>query len=371
MSNLFLKSAIRDIIPTHPEPYPNEILNYANSLYTSSKMSLPLNEEEIGRYHLCCFVVIEYFQEKYSISDLFTNKIPIKGKKFTNLLSNFRNLLSQLLLSTTPKSNRIINLNYLQTPESCGLSKSTESYIDQIRQSKLETIDDIKKSLREKLLNESSTIELATPPSTPQKFNRLTSSTMKSSKSLKKNSKLSPYKSRTKILITTSILITFCNKFYIPEHITKHILQTFKLYKNIINNSWGLLVGLVGISYIRLNNKRIKSNLNLKNCLFENLHKSQHGGLSYQDIKIYIKEISRMILNQKWIKEINFEINDDYNFHNEYTNKKMDDYALNSLTSFIDSSNELISMKDSKYVESWIKKINHNASKVGKKINDV
>lgn len=356
MSNLFLTSAIRDIIPTHPEPYPKEILNYANSLYTTSKMSLPLNgPEEIGRYHLCCFVVLEYYQEQYNISDLFINKIPVKGKKLQNLLGNFRNLLNNLILSSTPKSNRIVN--YLQTPTS-SFSKSTESYIDKVRQSKLKTVDQVKKSLYNTLINVESMQtheQQQTPPSTPRK-------TLNSTPT-----KLSPYKARTKVVITTSILISLCSKFYIPKHITYHILKTYKFYKQIVTNSWGLLIGLVGISYLQLNSNRIKSNYRLKKCLIDNLHHSQHGGLSNQDVKNYIKEVARLISNQKWIKEASYNLDDMILNNGDEEN----DDSLISLSSFIDSSNEYVSMKDNKHVQNWVRKINSRASRVRPKASKV
>lgn len=356
MSNLFITSALRDIVPTYNETLPKEVINYANYLYTSSKMTLPLTpNEEIGRYHLSCFVTIEHFVKDYNLPEPFQDKIPIPHKRQNILINQFRNLFNTVLTST-PRANRINNQNYLETPKTeSSITKATESYADKI---KLGIQMRVKRSLQDQLLNASNTNESTslldnslTPPSTPQK------------KALKKTPKqASPATKtrtvqRTRTIVTTPILVTFCNKFYIPEHITKHILKTFKLYRNIVNNSWGLLVGLVGISYLQLNKMEINKRLVLRSKMIDRLHQLQQGGLSNTDVKTYLKEVTKLISNQKWIKEAKYE-DDEFDstiLNEKYSNLQND--PLSSLCAFIDTSVEYVCVKDPERIEKWVKKM--------------
>ncbi|ONH77814.1 Origin recognition complex subunit 6 [Pichia kudriavzevii] len=349
MSSLFITSAIRDLIPTHPEPYPGELVNFAHSLYTASKMNVPLSgSDEIARYHLACYTVVEYFKDSYSLPDPFLTKIPIPSKRFNQLLFAFKTTMTTIT-QNTPKAKRIVDVQ-LQTPSTTPFSsKSTESYIDKIRQSKLKQQD-----LQQQQVNRSLTNQLlevaATPPSTPQKAPR-------SKRTQLSPSKLSPYKARPKLVITTPILVSFCNKFYIPEHITMHILQTFKLYKHVVPNGWGLLVGLVGISYMKLNKQRISKKLNLKTKLFKLLHVTQQGGLSYDECKQYIREVTRMICTQKWIKEAKYDFDTDTETESLMKGIAASDSVMSSLGSFLDSSVLYVTMKDSPKVQKWVKSI--------------
>lgn len=376
MSNLFITSAIRDIIPTTPEPYPSEIISYANSLYVSSKLTFPLSgDEEAGRYHLCCFVTIEYFQNMYNLPDPFQNKIPIPRRKAAALLQRFRTLFSTMIAST-PMAKRIVDIAALPTPSTgsstqtdasskLNFSPSTQSYIDKVRASKYNTLDSVKKSLRNALMDEENSTTndvLQTPPSTPRK-------TPRKAKRIENATpvKLSPYKSRTRVVITTPILVSFCNKFYIPEHITQHILQTFKLYQHVVTNSWGLLVGLVGISYLQLNKKEVKQRIGLRSRLIETLHRIQQGGLSDIEVKRYIREVARMISKSKWIKEAHYA--DEEAIIDAGDGAAEQDFALSSLGSFLDSSVEYVTMKDTDQVERWVRSIRRVSANSRSKIN--
>ena len=371
MSNLFITSAIRDILPTTPEPYPSEIISYANSLYTSSKRTLPLSgNDEVARYHLCCYVTVEYFQSMYSFPDPFQNKIPLPRKKLVGLLQNFRTLFSTMIAST-PMAKRIVNLEYLPTPSTGSSGKadpsfslSTQSYIDKVRSSKYNTLDSVRKSLKDALLQErpsetQDNSSVQTPPSTPRKSPRKVRNTYSPS-----SVKLSPYKSRTRIVITTPILVAFCNKFYIPEHITQHILQTFKLYQHVVTNSWGLLVGLVGISYLQLNKKEIRQRIGLRSRLLDTLHSFQQGGLTDIEVKRYIREVTRMISKSKWIKEARYADEDAVIETGDGSAEH--DLALNSLGSFLDSTVEYVTMKDTAQVERWVRTIKRTSGSFDK-----
>jgi origin recognition complex subunit 6 len=349
MSQLFITSAIRDIIPIHPEPYPREIINYANSLYTNTKYSLHLQpSEEPGRYHLCCFVVVEHYQQQYSLPDPSISKIPLPNKRVHALLLQFRENFLKMLQST-PRTKRTVDLQ-LPTPSSTSTSSSlklsytsqSESYIDKIRQDKQINIDTAKRSLAAQLASEVD-LSVISPPTTPRKLKS----------PLKTSSPLSPYKSRKKTVITTPLLVSFCNKFYIPQHITAHILRSFKLYQHVVTNSWGLLVGLVGIAYLQLNKHHMRSKLDVKQTLINTLHKLQQGALSISDVKNYILEVTRLISSQKWIKEATYDI--------ESTEVMMDDSdsvsALSSLNSYLDKSVNYVTMKDSENVERWVRRI--------------
>lgn len=331
------------------------MVNYANSLYSSSKMTLPLAAtEDIARYHLCCYVVIENFQSLYNLPDPFQTKIPLPGRRLNTLLGTFRSLFA-VMLESTPRANRIVDTLQLQTPQTTpqvAYAKSTPSHIDEVINRKIQSIDSTRRSLKDQLTS------LGSPPATPKK-------TPRAQKALQTSpAKLAPYRSRTKVVITTPLLISFCNKFYIPEHITLHILQTYKLYRNIVTNSWGLLVGLVGISYLKLNKDEIHRKIGLKNSLFDTLHRSQQGGLSLQEVKTFIREVTRMVAKQKWIKEAKFEDSETQLDTVDIDGFLNPDDPLNPLSSFLDFSVAYITLKDSPNVEKWVKKIKRSASRV-------
>lgn len=348
MSNLFISAAIRDIIPTFSQPYPPKLISYANSTYQSTKISLPLNSiEEAARYHICCFAVIEIFKESYNLPDPIMNKIPIPVRRVNSLLPNVRNLLNTIIATaqktpfSTPKSNRVIDDLQTPTSEYTAYTKATESYIDQVRNAKLQSIDHVKRSLQDKLMSE---VTLS-PPTTPRKQNL--SATKYGTKS------------KGKTTITTPVLIAFCNQFYIPEHITVRILQTYKIYRHIVGNSWGLLVGLVGISYLKLNKAQVKRRIGLRARLVENLHNLQQGGLMLNEVKMYIREVTRLVTSQKWIKDAKYE-SDETEIDQDEGNEI--EYALASLTSYIDPSVEYYTMMDSPKVEKWVRTIKRTAN---------
>ena len=339
-------------------PYPHEIISYANSLYTTSKITLPLSaDEETSRYHLSCFVVIESFKSEYNLPDPFRNKIPINTNKKLNLLLNsFRNTFNSMIEST-PRSNRTVDIQMNTPPSSGKYLKSTPSHIDSIRALKYNKIDQVKKSLFKDLKNSINDGITMSPPQTPKNKNRIS-----------KDTKLSPYKSRTKIVITTPILVTFCNKFYIPEHLTSNILRTFKLYQHVVMNSWGLLVGLVGITYLQLNRQELSKHLGGKSRLINLLHISQQGGLSNFEVKEYIREVARLISTQSWIKNAKYEDYDDDNDDNDAVNenntnekntndnnKELYNKIYPSLTCFITPSVQYYSMRKSPQIEQWMK----------------
>lgn len=352
MSNLFIASAFRDIIPTAQQPFPPKLISYANSTYQSTKMSLPLNAtEEAARYHICCFAVVEFFQQKYNLPDPIMNKIPIPARRVNALLPNVRITVNRIIESSTPQStpfstpqsNRVVD--YLQTPTSQNntYSKATQSYIDQVRNAKLQSIDHAKKSLKDKLMTEGT----MSPPTTPKK------------------PKASPVKytasrPRTKSTITTPSLIAFCNQFYIPEHITVRILQTYKIYRHVVGNSWGLLVGLVGISYLKLNKAKMSAKMGLRAKVVENLHRLQQGGLTQGEVKMYMREVARMIASQKWIKDAKFESEETE--IEQADNNDIEEYPLTPLNSYLDPSVGYYSMMDSANVEKWVRRIKRTAN---------
>lgn len=345
MSNLFISSALRDIVAGCPTPPPAELVSYANSTYQATKMNMPLNAmEEAARYHLCCFAVVEMFQEKYGLADPAMNKIPIPTRRVNALLPSVRQTLNRILDASTPQATlqtkRIIDR--IQTPT----SYATESYIDGIRNSKLQAIDSTKRSLEAKLLAESTihSAGMQSPPVTPTK--RKQSMVMSPSKA----------KMKVKTIITTPILVAFCNQFYIPEHITMRIIQTYKMYRHVVGNAWGLLVGLVGISYLKLNKMQVKMRIGLRARLVENLHNLQHGGLTLNEVKVYLREVTRMIASQKWIKDAKF-VDDESHIDSADLDAADLDRSLTSLTTYIEPQVGYFTAIDSPHVTKWVKRI--------------
>ncbi|GAV27838.1 hypothetical protein PMKS-001306 [Pichia membranifaciens] len=198
------------------------------------------------------------------------------------------------MIASTPMAKRIVNLDYLPTPSTGSSGKadpsfslSTQSYIDKVRSSKYNTLDSVRKSLKDALLQErpSATQDngfVQTPPSTPQRSPR----------------------------------------------------------------------------------KEIKQRIGLRSRLLDTLHRFQQGGLTDIEVKRYIREVTRMISKNKWIKEARYADEDAVIETGDGATEH--DLALNSLGSFLDSTVEYVTMKDTAQVERWVRTIKRTSGTLGK-----
>ncbi|GMM29270.1 hypothetical protein DAMA08_019860 [Martiniozyma asiatica (nom. inval.)] len=337
MTTLFITSAFKDFLPNE-EPS-RDFVSYCLSLYSSSKLTVPLSSFELARVHLCVYLAIKQSQ---NYTDPGVSKIPVPKSKLKGVLADFEKALNP----STPSHRRTYEVfGGLATPQSQGKNGNATM---------VTPTKSVVKSLHNKLVAESNfsgTHEIpesfSTPPSTPVKRARgrpkknATSSvdTQKTPFSTpQKRTNTAPSTPRKKRqLITTPDLVSLCNAFYIPEHMTSHIFRTYKKYRHAANitaqahlssinaehssdvhtlsngyiksgsHVWGLLIGLVGMVYRKLNASELETRLGLWKKVITNLHRLQRGGLSIEEVEEWVNICETRWGNVKWARESEYE----------------------------------------------------------------
>ena len=361
MSTQFIINAIRDILPTLQEPYPKELVEYTNSLYSLSKVKQVLNPQyEIARYHLCCYLTVEKFRSRLSLPEPMFEKIPIPGRKLRSVMLEFKGGLTkrkETASQVTPRKRRR-RYDQLPTPRSTGkrthrspTKASFNPYLtpESARSSKHSQIIDIDsndfkpksgKSMRARLMaaaQETSQSESGAQRSVKRKITR-------------SPKKLTTRRSTgTKREITTALLISFCNRFYIPEDTTKNIMDTYRTYHLRIRNPWGLLCGLTAVAFICLNSDIVNNKIGVRSKLYRTLQKYQSGGLTIDNIKEWTHIVQTLCSEEPWIKilqERNGTGNEMQKFH-----------GIPSLTTFIGQDVCYNSNEASKSYNNWLKEL--------------
>lgn len=367
MTTKLISNAIRDIIPTHPEPYPKELISYSSSLYSSSKTRncILKNQYEIARYHICVYLTIEKFEKRLDLPEPIVDKIPIprnlirktvlEFKKKLNLNNNITNVNSlpsprkiailEKIKENSKKSNDISGIGSLMTPPTKRIRKLSDIESDDDISDEDYSSDD-SYTPRKK----TNKLQLITPNSSPSKNLKLklqSSSVKPKKRQIKKlTTSTTTTTTTTTNNISTPLLISFCNRFNIPSDITKSILKTYTNYYNRIKNPWGLLCGLVSVVYFKLNKDEIDNKLGFKIEFLLNLQKQQNGGLSKLDLQKWIKLINNLINSEKWFRDLDIS---------SINNKIEIPISLNSSTSMIDFNTMYFSPIYNQEFENWCK----------------
>ncbi|GME80338.1 unnamed protein product [Ambrosiozyma monospora] len=178
-------------------------------------------------------------------------------------------------------------------------------------------------------------------------------STLKSQRKTKTAS--SATKSKGQPMITSAHLVSFCNRFYLPENVTRNILDTYQVYYFKTNNPWGLLCGLVAIAYLRLNTDKIENQIGFKSKFYRTLQTLQNGGLSFSELSNWASLVEKLCAGEKWIRDF-------YDFDAKNSNDRKVAFGIPSLNSFItpelsyfspevDAKCQAWNLKMSKYLE--------------------
>ncbi len=360
MSTQFIINAIRDILPTLQEPYPKELVEYTNSLYSLSKIKQVLNPQyEIARYHLCCYLTVEKFRSRLSLPEPTFEKIPIPERKLRSVMLEFKGGLlkkSEVMSPMTPRKRKR-RYDQLPTPQSSG--KRTHRSPTKVlfnpyltpesgKASKTNEIIDIDskdfklksgRNMRARLMaaaQETQPSEPSTPRSTKRRVRRSLN-------------RLSPHRvSAAKREITTALLISFCNRLYIPENTTGDIMNTYKAYRLRIRNPWGLLCGLTAIAFICLNADIVNNTIGVKSKLYQTLQRYQSGALTIDNIKEWTHIVQTLCAEEPWIKKLQQKGNE---------NNKPELHGIPSLTSFIGEDVCYNSLESTKSYNNWLQEL--------------
>lgn len=367
MTTKLISNAIRDIIPTHPEPYPKELIDYSSSLYSSSKTRncILKNQYELARYHICVYLTIEKFEKRLDLPEPIVDKIPIprnlirktvlEFKKNLNLSSNGHGhgvtpspsprkiaILEKVKENSKKSDGSGHGIGSLMTPPTKRIRKLNDIESDSGEDNN--DISDEYYSSDDSYTPKSRQTQLMTPNSSPSKNLKSKLLSAGSTKPKKRQMKKLTSCNSTTTSISTPLLISFCNRFDIPSDITKSILKTYANYYNRIKNPWGLLCGLVAVVYFKLNKDDIDNKLGFKIEFLSKLQLQQNGGLSQSDLQKWLKLINNLINSEKWFRDLDIS---------SVNNKIEIPISLNSSTSMIDFNTMYFSPIYNEEFENW------------------
>ncbi|KAI5955634.1 hypothetical protein KGF54_001136 [Candida jiufengensis] len=251
-----IKQSIKDIIPLYDGEDMTRLTNYIDSLYHLSirhSRVLP-NNSEIGRYHLCTFVIIEKYKSLFDLPDPDISRIPIQPQTTNKLLDDFRDIVNQMSAASSPVS----------TP----------------KKPKTSTITTTPKQSGSPL----------------KKLQAVASSPAASKSPLR-------YDFKT---VSIEEFITFCNAFYIPSDFTKQMLTTFYSHKHKFakKTDWSLACGIVYAAYIRINHIILSTKMGAKTEFMDLLLQYQKGGLSKNLLQTWCSLVEDWVKDESWIQEI-------------------------------------------------------------------
>lgn len=287
MASNQIKQSIKDIIPSYSGENLNKLSTYIDSLYNLSlrKSSTLPNNAEIGRYHLCTYVIAEKFQTIFKLPPPDVTRIPIKPQVVSRLLTDFRELVNQMSAASTPTSSP-------KKRTSSPLKISTPNKLD-MKQSG----SPLKKLKAAAVAEDSSAnFEQKSP------VNKESKSPFVSKAG---TSKRKTYKYDFKVVLISDF-ITFCNTFYIPSKYTIRMLSTFYLHKHKFakKTDWSLACGIVYTAYTRINHKLLHEKVGAKSEFMNLLLQYQKGALLKASLQSWCTLVEEWIREESWVQDI-------------------------------------------------------------------
>ncbi|KAM9927935.1 hypothetical protein OXX80_010160 [Metschnikowia pulcherrima] len=324
MEKLQLNKTLKDILPNFSGDYPPALVSYINSIYQLSFQKLPtLNYRgDVARLHLCAFLAIEKYQEKFSLPTPVLDSIPVRPESCDKLLREIECKVISPVSSpnTSPRKQSVTDVS----PKKRSYAPSLSSPLKKLQRMS-DTPDDASHfamkspfnpdgKVTHKLRNNDSPFnkvsKLLTSSPTRDPFKTPMSSPSKGSLTF------SPHSPRYNKSLTMPDVISFANNFYIPASVTPSLLETFVIerYKFIKRNEWLLACGLIHAAYVRINDKLLKTTIGKKAEFQDQLFQYQRGGLMKGNMIEWINRIEESIKGQPWILDLELKY-----VHNDWT----------------------------------------------------
>lgn len=342
-----IKTAIKEIASGILDVDVSRLSSFCQRLYDASK-NIPLNKNEVARYHICAFLTIDKYRTD-TIPDPDISRIPLPPSVSKKLVEDFRLFLNEI---RSPS-----RLPLKERPISDELLPSTPTRKGRMQSSPLSQGGRISKSSN-KPLKSSPLKKLQALADSP------TPSSSKESSPLKDTN--SPFISRKTfypseiVHITFPELIRLCNTFYIPNTITKELIQCFinKRHKFTKKSDWYLACGLVFAAYTRINHELAKKNAGFQDTVMKQLKTHQRGHLNYDRMGYWASMVNNDIKEERWIINIEkmymHKINLIDQHEKELKAKLGEDYMIyDKLGSMISLRNNLLTETQSRYFENW------------------
>ncbi|GEQ69372.1 hypothetical protein JCM33374_g3043 [Metschnikowia sp. JCM 33374] len=324
MSKLQLNQSLKDVLPTFSGSYPPALVSYTDSIYQLSLQKLPTlpHRADVARYHLCAFLAVEKYQDRFSLPAPVSQRIPVQPKFLDKLLDDIQDKVVSSMGSpvSTPKKLFTAEMSPTKRPH----TPSIGSPLKKLRKLS-DASDDINSftakspfnpdgKVSHELRNEASPFNIPSKPSSPGSPRNLFKSPRSSP--LKNAAASSAYSPRYLRHLTMPEFISFANNFYIPASVTPSILETFMIekYKFVKKNEWLLACGLIHAAYVRINDKLLKNTIGKKSEFQDQLFQYQKGGLMKGNMIEWINRIEESIKGQPWALDLELKY-----VHNDWT----------------------------------------------------
>lgn len=353
-----ITQALKDIIPGYEGgPKISKLASYVDSMYHLSlrKHAVLPNNSEIGRYHLCTYVIAEKYQSLFDLPAPDITRIPIQPQVAAKLLDDFRDFINQLSAASTPNSSPKKPLRTLpilagapSTPTKTK-AKQTSSPLKRLRQAADEYESDendekngkntnnndatnttnatgatsatgegiqpfspLRSSIKSPFVTRNDELQETNSTSTtsPSKIMHDNQSEFGSpSKRQKQSSLESPAKRKYRYDFKTVLItdfITFCNTFYVPAPFTVRMLSTFYLHKHkfVKKTDWSLACGIVYTAYTRINHQLLANKIGAKAEFMTLLLQYQKGGLLKSSLQSWCTLVEEWIKDESWVQDI-------------------------------------------------------------------
>lgn len=387
MSKIHLKQSLSDVIPNFAGPYPPALLSYIESIYQISLQKLPSlpHKADIARYHLCTYLAVERYQQKFSLPAPGISRIPIPPALANKLLDEIQESVEPSMSSpiSTPKKpsaeemlpskkraftpmvgSPLRKLQKLLNPEGGGDGEMTGTPFN----------DEGKASFN---LKKDSQFYQESPFNTPTKLQ-----TESPTRDLFKSSRTSPVKnlpsstpSSPRFLkqLTIPDFVSFANNFYIPASVTPHILETFvtERYKLARRNEWLLACGLIHAAYVRINDKLLKNTIGKKSEFQDQLFQYQKGNLMKNTMIEWINRVEESIKGQPWALDLELKyVHNDWTVEDTTREKEIEAKLgkgwelVRGFGSFIDPSAMFDKPSQIDYYSTWTKRLRERVKSV-------
>lgn len=321
MSKLQLVESLKDVLPNFTGDYPPTLLSYVDSIYQLSLQRMPSlpNRADVARYHLCAYLAVDRYQQRFLLPPPVAERIPVQPKHLPRLLED----LQQRVLGdystpvSTPRKRPSLDLlpakqftprvgsplKKMRTLQSEGQPAfSAESPFNPGGKDSNLLLRDVDSPFNTKVG--------ASPTKSPRKTPQ--------------SSKISPLKSTLSSPTTPRYLrqlsipdfISFANNFYIPAKVTPHLLETFttEKFKFVKKNEWLLACGIIHAAYIRINDRLLQSTIGKKTELQDQLFQYQKGGLMKSNMIMWINIIEESLKGLPWVVDLELKY-----VHNNWT----------------------------------------------------
>ncbi|OBA23576.1 origin recognition complex, subunit 6 [Metschnikowia bicuspidata var. bicuspidata NRRL YB-4993] len=366
MNRSHIQQSLKDIVPNFAGAYPPALLSYIDSVYQLSLQKLPIlpHKADVARYHLCTYLTVERYQQKFSLPTPNLQKVPVQPKFLEKLLDDIQDKV----------------MSSMSTPASTPKKLFADEMLPSKKRPFTPTVGSPLRKLQ-KLLgiqDEPPQKAVESPFNTPLK-SLATSPTRDIFKTprtspAKNPQTCSPSSSRYLKQLSIPDFVSFANNFYIPASVTPHLLEMFvaERYKFVRRNEWLLACGLIHAAYVRINDKLFKNTIGKKSEFQDQLFQYQKGNLMKKVMIEWINRVEESVKGQPWALDLELKyVHNDWTVEDTTREKEIEAKLgkgweiVRGLGSFIDPSVMFDKPSQIEYYNTWARRLREKVKSLG------